>query len=65
MLQYMCDCAVPYLENDSAATRKEAALACTRLLERRGGAAVAAQVLAGPPDREGALACNHKLTFGG
>ncbi|KAK3265871.1 hypothetical protein CYMTET_25479 [Cymbomonas tetramitiformis] len=38
MLGFMCDCAVRYLEDDVAETRREAALACAHLLERRGGA---------------------------
>ena len=37
MLGFMADCAVPYLDHDSFAIRKEAALACAHLLERRGG----------------------------
>jgi hypothetical protein len=52
MLQYMCDCAVPYLENDGAQTRKEAALACTRLIERRGGGGAWAQVYPNSPDTD-------------
>jgi hypothetical protein len=38
MLAFMADCAVRYMEADSWEIRKEAALACARLLERRGGA---------------------------